>query len=221
MRHDVPRAMRSDQIWVGCQDTWRGIHRTYIELGSDRFGFHRFSSAAFGSVQPQLWMLPFHNVGLFCKPNRLGSILFSMADLAVWMMPKASSQSLYDTSFNTYLTENVTRRGIHRKWSVSLHDKSDATWRAESYVERLEWIRLSGYLKRCTQNLRRARSGSVRLASVRFGSVRPQLWMLPFRNVALFSKLNRLGSVPFGMARLKVWMTPKASSQSLYDTSFI
>ena len=54
-----------------------------------------------------------------------------------------------------------------------------------------------------------ARSGSVR-----FGSVRRAVSMLPFHNIGLFSTPNRFGSVLFGSARLAVWMTPKASGQA-------
>jgi len=66
-RHDMPRATQNDQNGVGSQYTWGGTHRTYVELGVVRFG-----SVQFGSVQRYPWMLPFHNVGLFSKPNRLG-----------------------------------------------------------------------------------------------------------------------------------------------------
>jgi len=58
----------------------------------------RLGPVRFDSVRNAVWTLPFHNVGLFPKPNRFGSILFGSARAAVWMRPKASGQSLHDTS---------------------------------------------------------------------------------------------------------------------------
>jgi len=75
------------------------------------------------------------------------------------------------------------------------HDNSEATWRVERDAERSKWSRQSGYLKRYKRSV-----GKTALYSG--GPI-------------------RLGTVLFGSARVAVRMTPKASGQSLHDTSCI
>jgi len=54
----------------------------------------RLCPVRFGSVGRAVWMFPFHNVGLFSKPNRFGSVRLGLQcewvlRLLVWQIPDA------------------------------------------------------------------------------------------------------------------------------------
>ena len=96
---------------------------------------------------------------------RFCSVLFGSARVAVWMTPKASGQSLHDTScINVYLTENETR--------LIPHDSSEVTWRVESNAERSKWSRQWGYLKRYRRRVGKTAhysGGQIRFCSAQLG----------------------------------------------------
>jgi len=67
----------------------------------------RLGPVRFGSVRRALWMLPFHNVGLFSKPNRFGSAWFGSVRPAVWMSPKCCTWQRRRRRFKCHSTPPV------------------------------------------------------------------------------------------------------------------
>jgi len=86
---------------------------------------------------------------------RFGSVRSCSARVAVGMTPKASGQSVHDTSYIKCVPRRERDESDPTKVTLSPHDKSDATCRFESDAERSKWIRLSGYPKRYKQNVHR------------------------------------------------------------------
>ena len=103
-------------------------------LGQARSGSVRFGSVRFGSVRRAVWMLPFHNAGLFSKPNRLGS-----AWLTVWMRPYTTSSSWMDFREIWYL--RIIRKYVQKIQVLFKSDKNDGrcTWRIFVFLDKCWW----------------------------------------------------------------------------------